>query len=93
LANIKSSKKRIKQNITARLNNMSKKSAMRTCLKNINKNILQQNSSAALLLFDKFQSHVDTLVKHNLIHLNKASRYKTRTFKKICLIQNINSNS
>lgn len=78
MANIKSAKKRI---ITAKKNadlNKSKKSLMKTVLKNTNAAIDEGNKELT-----KVFSTIDKSSAKGLIHKNKAARMKSQLAKKV----------
>lgn len=83
MAKIKSSKKRILISEIRRKKNFSKRSMIKTFIKKLKLEIISKNKKSALILFKKIQSILDSYSKKNLIHKNKASRYKSNLFNKI----------
>jgi small subunit ribosomal protein S20 len=78
LANSKQAKKRARQAEKHRVHNSSRRSEMRTYLKDVTKCITDGNLSQAQELYRKAASMVDKLANKGLIHKNKASRHKSR---------------
>lgn len=83
MANIKSAKKRARQNEVRRQHNMSQRSALRTALKKVLKAIESGNQSEALEAFRPMQKAVDKAAQKGLIHKNKAARHKSRLISRI----------
>ncbi|QJC33560.1 30S ribosomal protein S20 [Enterobacteriaceae endosymbiont of Donacia provostii] len=88
MANIKSSKKRILKSEKKRKNNIKYRSMLKTYIKKVNNAILEKNITLSKKTFIKMQSLIDKQVKKNLIHKNKASRYKSKIYNKIIKISN-----
>ena len=78
MPNIKSAKKRMRQNIKVRAQNRMKKSAIRTCEKKIRKFTLEKNTEKAQEALKTFYSLIDKAAKTNLYHKNAAGRKKSR---------------
>ena len=78
MPNIKSAKKRMRQNIKAREQNRSKKAEIRTYEKKLRKAVEQNNEPAAVEAYKKFSSSIDKATKTNLVHKNNANRKKSR---------------
>lgn len=78
MANIKSAKKRARQNVKRREHNASLRSRMRTHVKNVLKAIEAANHEQALAAFSAAQSMLDKAAKKGLIHKNKVARHKRR---------------
>ncbi len=79
MANTAQSKKRARQAEKHRQRNTSQKSAMRTQIKSVRKMIeAGEKKEATVERFQEMSSHVDKLASKNLIHKNKAARYKKR---------------
>lgn len=78
MANSSQAKKRARQSEAHRSENASKRSEMRTYLKNVTKAITEGNKALATSLYTKAASTVDRLVGKGLIHANKAARHKSR---------------
>ncbi len=83
VANIKSAVKRARQNIKLRQRNTSARSAFRTYVKNVVKAVELKDKEAASKAFSAAQPVIDKAVSKGLIHLNKASRIKSRLSAKI----------
>jgi small subunit ribosomal protein S20 len=78
LANTRQAKKRAKQSEKRRVRNASRKTEMRTYLKNVVKAIQAGNKEAAIAAYRQATSIVDRLATSGLIHKNKADRHKSR---------------
>jgi small subunit ribosomal protein S20 len=78
LANSKQAKKRARQAEKARCHNASKRSEMRTYLKQVTKDLEAGNATAAAKLYVTAASTVDKLAGSGIIHKNKAARHKSR---------------
>ena len=74
MANIKSAKKRAIQSEKARKHNASRRSMMRTFIKNAA--IEAGDKAAAQKAFNEMQPIVDRQAAKGLIHKNKAARHK-----------------
>ena len=78
MANIKSAIKRARQNPKRRKHNASRRSTMRTSVKNLLKAIEAGDVDASKSGMIKAQSILDNAASKGLIHKNKASRTKSR---------------
>jgi small subunit ribosomal protein S20 len=78
LANIKSAKKRARQAEVRREHNASRRSALRTSIKNVVKAIDSKDKAAAENAFKTAQPIIDRMATKGLIHANKAARHKSR---------------
>lgn len=83
MANSRQSKKRARQAEKRRKANHSKRSTMRTAIKGTQKAIQNKDKVLATKEFNKAQTLLDKLVIKGLIHMNKASRHKSRLSKQI----------
>lgn len=83
MANIKSAIKRARQNIKLRQHNTSARSMYRTFIKHVIKAIELGDKEAARAAYAKAQPIIDKAATKGLIHLNKASRIKSRLSSKI----------
>lgn len=83
MANIKSAVKRARQNVKLRQRNASARSMFRTFVKNVVKAIELKDKEAANKAFSAAQPIIDKAVSKGLIHINKASRIKSRLSAKI----------
>ncbi|HSX20265.1 MAG TPA: 30S ribosomal protein S20 [Gammaproteobacteria bacterium] len=78
MANSAQAKKRARQGEDRRGRNASKRSEMRTYLKQVTKLVEEGNKTLAANVYKKAASTVDRLVGKGLIHKNKAARHKSR---------------
>lgn len=78
MANSAQAKKRARQAEGRRGDNASKRSEMRTYLKQVTKTIETGNKVLADTLYKKATSTLDRLVGKGIIHANKAARHKKR---------------
>jgi small subunit ribosomal protein S20 len=78
LANIKSAKKRARQNIKLRAHNASQRSMLRTYIKKVVKAIETGDHAQALATYQQAQPVIDKAAGKGLIHKNKAARHKSR---------------
>jgi small subunit ribosomal protein S20 len=78
LANIKSAKKRARQAEVRREHNASRRSALRTHIKNVIKAIDGKDKAAAEAAFKSAEPIIDRMATKGLIHANKAARHKSR---------------
>lgn len=78
MANSRQAKKRAKQDEKHRVHNTSRRSEMRTYIKDTVKLVAEGKLSDATDVFKKASSMVDRLAREGLIHPNKAARHKSR---------------
>ena len=78
MPNIASAKKRTRQNEKRRLKNQAQKSAIRTQEKKVRALVADKKYDEAIKASQKLASLVDKASKTNLIHVNAASRKKSR---------------
>ena len=78
MANSRQAKKRAKQAEKSRLHNASRKTEMRTYLKNVLKAVQAGDKDTAMAVYRKATSMVDKLATKGIIHKNKAARHKSR---------------
>jgi len=78
MANIKSAKKRAKQNVARRARNVELRSRFRTAVKKVLKASDQGNKDAAQQLFRAAVPEIDKMVTKGIINKNQAARYKSR---------------
>ncbi len=83
MANIKSAKKRIKTNETARIRNKSQKSSMRTTMKKLESEIANGNKKESLKLMDLVSKKLDKAVSKKVVHKNFAARNKAKYMNQI----------
>ena len=93
MANTNQARKRARQNISNRQRNVSRRSAMRTAIKNAlallsKKNAnSEKNKEQLTAAFRKTSSILDKAAQRGLIHKNKAARNKKRLSKGIKELQ------
>ena len=78
MANTRQAKKRARQSEKRRMRNASRKSEMRTYIKQVLKAIQDNNKEGAAAAYKKATSMLDRLAARGLIHKNKAARHKSR---------------
>lgn len=78
MANIKSAKKRARQAEARREHNASRRSALRTYIKNVIKAIDGKDKAAAEAAYKSAEPVIDRMATKGLIHANKAARHKSR---------------
>lgn len=83
MANIKSAIKRARQNVKLRQRNASARSTFRTLVKKVLKAVELGDKEAARTAFSAAQPIIDKAVSKGIIHINKASRIKSRLSAKI----------
>ncbi len=83
MANILSAKKRARQNVKRRLQNMSAKSNMRTHIKKLLALVESGKKDDAKALLPVVSSVIDKVAAKGIIHKNKADRHKSRLAKKV----------
>lgn len=83
MANSPQARKRARQNIKRRSNNISQKSEMRTAFKKVLKAISDKDAKAAEAGLKVAVKKIDTLAGKNIIPLNRAARLKSRLNTKV----------
>lgn len=83
MANLKSSKKRIRSDQRKRLRNSRVKSAVRTQMKKVLQLINMKNLELARQEFNKAVSLLDSAAMKGILKKNTASRHKSRLAKKL----------
>jgi len=78
MANIKSAKKRAKQNVIRRFRNVELRSRGRTAMKKALKASSAGDKEAAQALFREAVPQIDKMVSKGIIKKNQAARYKSR---------------
>ena len=78
MANIKSSKKRAKQNVVRNQRNAAQRSQLRTAVKKVLKALDANDAPGAAAAFATAQPILDRFSSRGLIHKNKAARHKAR---------------
>ncbi len=88
MANLKSSKKRIRSNERKRIRNVTVKSSIKTAIKKVEQAIEQGDLKLAEERLSEATSALDSAAAKGIIHKNNSSRHKSRLAKKINKIKN-----
>ena len=83
MANIKSARKRARTAEKRRLENMAKRSRMRTFIKRVIADVEKGDKAAAEASYKAAVPVIDTMVGKGIIHANKAARHKSRLNKMV----------
>ena len=83
MANIKSAKKRARQNVKRREHNIALRSRMRTAVKNTLKALATGDKATAEANFKAAVPEIDRMVTKGLIRKNRAAHYKSRLNAKV----------
>ena len=83
MANSAQAKKRARQSISRRSQNMSEKSSVRTSIKKFNAAVLANDHSEAASAYREMTSKIDRAARKGLSHKNQAARIKSRLNFKI----------
>jgi len=83
LANTKQAVKRAKQAESARQQNMSQRSELRTMIKKVRAAIAALNKEQATAAYRNAESLIDNYARKGLLHANAAARYKSRLSNQI----------
>jgi small subunit ribosomal protein S20 len=83
LANSAQAAKRARQGEKRRKHNASRRSLMRTRIKQVVENVENGDKDAAKSAYGLAQLMLDRMAKNNMIHKNKAARHKSRLIAKI----------
>lgn len=78
MANIKSAKKRAKQNIERRAHNAALRSRLRTAVKKVVKAIQAGDKNVATESFKAAVPEIDRMVNKGIIRKNRAAHYKSK---------------
>lgn len=78
MANLKQSKKRVRQNEKHRKHNASMRSMLRTYIKKVVAAIATGNQETAQTAMQAATPIIDRMANKGIIHKNKASRHKSR---------------
>ncbi len=78
MANIKSAKKRARQNIKRRTHNIALRSRMRTAVKKVLKALAAGDKATAETSYREAVPEIDRMVTKGLIRKNRAAQYKSR---------------
>ena len=87
MANIQSAKKRARQAVKRRANNMSLRSRMRTAIKKVQAGIRAGDREAAEAGYREAVPVIDSMVNKGIVHANKAARHKSRLNARIRELQ------
>ena len=87
MAQSNQSKKRVRQNETARIRNKSERTAVRSSLKKTLQAIADNDVEQAKALLPEAMSRLDRAAKRNVIHSNAAARQKARLAGKIAAME------
>ncbi|MFL2553918.1 MAG: 30S ribosomal protein S20 [Candidatus Rariloculaceae bacterium] len=83
MANIRSAKKRARQNVVRRNRNMALRSRLRGALRKILTAIKVGDQNAANQVYKATAPEIDRLVSKGILRKNRAARYKSRLNAKI----------
>ncbi|MGQ0658787.1 MAG: 30S ribosomal protein S20 [Chromatiales bacterium] len=83
MANIKSAKKRARQSEKRREHNASRRSMLRTRIRNVSKAIDARDKAAAEAAYKAAEPVIDRMATKGVIHGNKAARQKSRLTARI----------
>jgi len=83
VANLKSSKKRIRSNETKRVRNVTVRSSIKTVIKKVEQAIEQGDLKLADEILSEAASTLDSAATKGIIKKNTSSRNKSRLVKKI----------
>jgi small subunit ribosomal protein S20 len=78
MANTAQARKRARQAVERRAQNMSQRSELRTAIKKVRKAIAAGDKAAAQAVFNESQSTIDSIADKRIVHKNTAARYKSR---------------
>ena len=87
MANTPSSRKRARQNVRRRAQNMQLRSSGRTAIKRVESALLAKNYDLAVAEFKKAQSTLDALDRKGIFATNMVARHKSRLNQKIKALQ------
>jgi len=80
MANIKSAKKRVRQNEKRRLHNRYYAKTARTLVRDLR---AEKDAEKAAAMFPTVMKHLDKLAHKNIIHANKAANLKSKLAKHV----------
>ncbi|HLA34627.1 MAG TPA: 30S ribosomal protein S20 [Rhodocyclaceae bacterium] len=78
MANSAQARKRARQAVVQRANNMSQRSEFRTAIKKVRKAIAAGDKPAAQAVFKESQCVMDSIADKKIVHKNLAARQKSR---------------
>ncbi|HWM29088.1 MAG TPA: 30S ribosomal protein S20 [Woeseiaceae bacterium] len=83
MANIKSARKRARQQEKSRLHNMGLRSKLRTHIKNVIKAVEKGDKAAASKAYSEAVPVIDSMTNKGIINSNKGARHKSRLNKMV----------
>lgn len=78
MANSKQARKRARQSTLRNAHNAAQRSKLRTAIKSVRKAIATGDKAAAMDVFKKATSVIDSIADKKIVHKNLASRNKSR---------------
>lgn len=78
MANLKQTKKRVRQAEKHRRHNASLRSTLRTHIKKVTAAIAKKDEKAAIVHLNEATPVIDRMASKGIIHKNKAARHKSR---------------
>ncbi|MDP1956819.1 MAG: 30S ribosomal protein S20 [Rhodocyclaceae bacterium] len=78
MANTVQAKKRARQAVVRRAQNMSQRSEIRTAINKVRKAVAAGDKTAAQAVFKESQCIIDSIADKRIIHKNAAARHKSR---------------
>ncbi|MDP3030874.1 MAG: 30S ribosomal protein S20 [Rhodocyclaceae bacterium] len=78
MANTVQARKRARQAVERRAQNMSQRSELRTAIKKVRKAVAAGDKPAAQAVFKESQCIIDSIADKRIIHKNAAARHKSR---------------
>lgn len=78
MANTVQARKRARQAVERRAQNMSQRSELRTAIKKVRKAVAAGDKTTAQAVFKESQSIIDSIADKRIIHKNAAARHKSR---------------
>ena len=78
MANIQSAKKRARQNVSRRAQNMTMRSRLRTAIRKVLLAVQKGDKEAAQASFRAAVPEIDRMVTKGIIRKNRAAHYKSR---------------
>jgi small subunit ribosomal protein S20 len=78
MANTKQARKRARQNVVRNAHNIAQRSRVRTAVKSVRKAIAAGDKKAAMDIFQKASSVIDSIADKRIVHKNTAARNKSR---------------
>ena len=78
MANTKQARKRARQNMLRNSHNVAQRSRVRTAVKSVRKAIAAGDQKAAMEIFQKATSVIDSIADKKIVHKNTAARNKSR---------------